>query len=202
MTLTPKFSLFSAVLYRQTLRSTSTFLGYFCLLLSQLFATQESIIMIPQPLDMNGEVIIVERPILIGQASPETDFIAISQPYLIPALSYREVPPHDINRASLAKVQIIGSALSADHYLISFDLAEADSQRIQRSLFLQLIECCTKIGKSYGIEILSYEVKNAQNHPYAATLLNKANIFYHRFHNDAQSWQTPRGFTQKENENE
>lgn len=177
-------------------------MGSLCLLIAKLSATQESIIMIPQPLDMNGEVLIVQRPVLIGQASPETDFTAISLPYIIPALSYREVPPHDINLASLAKVQIMGSALSADHYLISFDLSDADFKRIQRSLFLHLIECCTKIGTSYGIETLSFKVTNAQNHPHAPALLNKANIFFHRFHNGDHSLLSPTESPQEDDKNE
>ncbi len=155
-----------------------------------LMGTQESVIFIPQPLDINGEIVIMDTPVLIGEASPETDFSAITLPYMLKALSYREVSSTNINQASLANVTIVGSALSPDHYLITFDLAKAAPKYIQRSLFLQLIECCTRISHDYDVSTLSFEVINTEAHPDAIATLNEANIFFHRFHNDSETWRS------------
>lgn len=144
--------------------------------------------MIPRPLDINEEVLIIDTPMLIGQASPETDFSAVAIPFFLNGISYREITPIDINQVSLAKVKINSTALSADHYLVTFDLSEAEPTRVHRNLFLQLIECCTRISEQYEIHTVSFDLIHVEKHIEAPSILNAANIYYHRHHVDENTW--------------
>lgn len=122
----------------------------FALLVGSLLpahATEDGLVLVPQPLDTIQEGIkVVEVPFIIGKALPDTAFHAIGLPYVPPSVSFNE--QDDINMASVAGIKVNPVLESAGKYRIELDYGEVDPEYQTEELLKAVVDCVHKVAES------------------------------------------------------
>lgn len=109
-------------------------------------ATEDGLILVPQPLDTIQEGIkVVEVPFIIGKALPDTAFQAIGLPYVPPSVSFNE--QDDINLASVAGIKVKPFFESGRKYRIELDYGEVEPEHQTEELLKAVLECVYKVAR-------------------------------------------------------
>ena len=138
-----------------------------------LVASEDTLVMIPLPLDTRQvEIVVVEVPFVIGMAMPESGFQAIGIPYIPPAISFHK--QEDINMASVARIKVLADLKEDDSYRIALDYGAVDEEHQTEELLRAVVDCVYRVAKRDGGYQLEVVLKNLKEDSPLHAVLKRA----------------------------